>query len=167
MSYGTEAPVLDFEGSMSHASPATTARESRRSWMRLRGPSGGRARKTVGRLNPAPDLLRTSEREMSVEFEFDVEGDRYRVLRTYTETGRGAKTHLELHGRSAEDKEYRALSAATLRETSERIIQVTGLDYETFINSGVPAAGQKRRIYQEGAGQAQGGAGQYPQPGAL
>ena len=91
MSYGTEAPVLDSEGFHVVCLSGNNGQGKSALLDALTWALWGRARKTVGCLNPAPDLLRTSEREMSVEFEFDVEGDRYRVLRTYTETGRGGE----------------------------------------------------------------------------
>ncbi len=152
MSYGAQAPVLDFEAFHVACLSGNNGQGKSALLDAITWALWGRARKTTGRQNPSPDLLRTSEREMSVEFEFDAEGERYRVVRTYAESPKGSKTHLELHGRSASDDTYRPLSCATIAETGERITRVLGIDYDTFINSAFLLQGRSDEFTKKAPG---------------
>ena len=135
MSYGAEAPELDFEqfhvaclsGDNGQGKSALLDAMTWALW--------GKARKATSRLNPAQDLLRVGQSEMQVEFVFDIEGGRYRVLRSFHRTRTSAKPHLELHGKGALDGKYRPLTGARISETQQHITNVIGLDYDTFINS--------------------------------
>ena len=84
------------------------------------------------RADSADDLIHTGQTEMEVEFEFYLGEGRYRVLRKRSRTGRG-QTTLDLH--VAHEDGLRPLTGATVRETQERIVEIVGMGYDTFINS--------------------------------
>ena len=137
MSYGEAAPVLDFEqfhvaclsGRNGQGKSALLEAMTWALW--------GEARKSSGGHKPDDDLVRIGEREMQVEFVFDIEGERYRVVRSYRRSvsGKSTKPNLELHLLEQGNGEYRPLTAPSMRETQREIDHVVGLDYETFINS--------------------------------
>jgi exonuclease SbcC len=84
------------------------------------------------RADSADDLIHTGQTEMEVEFEFYLGEGRYRVLRKRSRTGRG-QTTLDLHVVHGDG--LRPLTGATVRETQERIVELVGMGYDTFINS--------------------------------
>lgn len=91
------------------------------------------------------DLVHQGQTSMWVEFIFDYEGNRYRVLRSreldgrsssslefqISEDGRGEQRALE--GSFA--KSWRNLTEATIKKTQEAIIRTLKLDYDLFVNS--------------------------------
>ncbi len=85
------------------------------------------------RVASADDLVRLHQNSMEVEFEFDLEGQRYRVTRK-RERGRVGQSDLQLQARS-EAGVWRALSGQGVRGTQERIAQLLRMDYDTFVNS--------------------------------
>jgi DNA repair protein SbcC/Rad50 len=84
------------------------------------------------RADSADDLIHTGETEMEVEFEFYLGEGRYHVLRKRSRAGRG-QTTLDLH--VAHGDGLRPLTGANVRETQERIVELIGMGYDTFINS--------------------------------
>ena len=79
------------------------------------------------------DVVRLGQDEAEVEFIFDLENERYRVLRK-----RSLKTRqsaLELQGFDQATQRYRPLSGASIRETEAKIVQLLHMNYDTFINS--------------------------------
>ena len=79
------------------------------------------------------DVVRLGQDEAEVEFVFDLESERYRVLRK-----RSLKTRqsaLELQGFDPAAQRYRPLSGASIRETEAKIVQLLHMNYDTFINS--------------------------------
>ncbi len=137
MSYGTAAPALDFE--QFHVACLSGRNGQGKSALldAITWSLWGEARKSSGTQKPDDDLLRLGEREMQVEFVFDIEGERYRVVRSYgrSVTGKTHRSQLELHLLESANGDYRPLTGASLRETQQHIERVVGLDYDTFINS--------------------------------
>ena len=137
MSYGEAAPVLDFE--LFHVACLSGRNGQGKSALldAMTWALWGEARKSSGSHKPDDDLVRIGEREMQVEFVFDIEGERYRIVRSYRRSvsGKSSKPNLELHLLERGQGEYRPLTAASMRETQEQIDHVVGLDYDTFINS--------------------------------
>lgn len=85
------------------------------------------------RSNTADDLVRLGQTSMLVDFEFQVDGQHYRVTRRRTK-GRNSQSDLQFQVREP-DGDWRALTGQGVRGTQERINQVLRMDYETFINS--------------------------------
>ena len=105
----------------------------------------GEARKSSGAQKPDEDLLRIGSRRMSVEFVFDIEGQRYRVFRSYARsaTGKTNKSLLELQLVVAEDEANSIpLTGASIRETQEKLNECLGLDYDAFVNSSMLLQGR-------------------------
>lgn len=105
----------------------------------------GEARKSSGAQKPDEELLRIGSRRMYVEFLFDIEGDRYRVLRTYSRsaTGKTSKSVLELQLiKNNEEENGIPLTKASMRETQEALNERLGLDYDAFVNSALLLQGR-------------------------
>lgn len=79
------------------------------------------------------DVVRLGHEDAEVEFIFDLEGARYRVLRKRSLKSR--QSSLELQGFDAEKVLYKPLSGASIRETEAKIVQLLHMNYDTFINS--------------------------------
>jgi exonuclease SbcC len=137
MSYGEAAPVLDFRpfrvaclsGSNGQGKSALLDAITWALWGEARKPSDSR--------KPDEHLLRIGARSMEVEFIFDLEGVRYRIIRRYSRSasGRTNRPELELQVLDPETHTYRPLTAPSVAETQARLNQVLGLDYQTFVNA--------------------------------
>ncbi len=139
MSYGTEAPKLDFRPIHTACLSGNNGQGKSALLDAITWALWGKARR-VSNQNPAKTLLRIGADEMKVEFEFNLDQDRYRVLRTYY--GTKAKSHLELHGRKQSDERYRPYSSTSIRNTQREIDRVIGLDYDTFTSSALLLQGK-------------------------
>ncbi len=153
MSYGEAPPVLEFN--QFHVACLSGANGQGKSALldAITWALWGRARKAAGHGGIAKDLLRIGQKEMHVEYVFDVEGSRYRVLRTFGKVSYGAATTLELHVRGADDSRFRPLSGSRINETQQTINGIVGLDYNTFINSAFLLQGRSDEFTSRPAGE--------------
>ncbi|MFQ5571792.1 MAG: AAA family ATPase [Rhodothermales bacterium] len=137
MSYGSAPPVLDFEQFQVACLSGKNGQGKSALLDAITWSLWGEARKSSGSHKPDDELLRIGEREMQVEFVFDIEGERYRVIRFYARSASGKtnRSQLELHLLESANGDYRPLTGASMRETQELIDTTVGLDYDTFINS--------------------------------
>ncbi|MEW6188854.1 MAG: SMC family ATPase [Actinomycetota bacterium] len=97
----------------------------------------GRARGVDRRGLGVDDLIHLHEDRMQVEFTFELENQRYRVIRSRARAGRGS-TRLEFHildAPTSSGRTWRSLTADTIHETQEKIDNILRMDYETFVNS--------------------------------
>lgn len=137
MSYGPEAPVLDFE--QFHVACLSGGNGQGKSALldAITWALWGEARKSSDSRKPDDELIRLGARRMKVELVFDVEGRRYRVARAYTRSasGKTSKPELELHVHDEAAGAFRPLTAGAVRDTQNRLNALLGLDYDTFINS--------------------------------
>lgn len=137
LSYGTDAPALDFEqfdvaclsGGNGEGKSALLDAMTWAIW--------GEARKSSGKRKPDDELIRIGSRHMEVTFTFDLEETRYRITRSFSrsETGKTTSSDLEFQLYDPDDAAYRPLTRGTQRDTQARIVDTLGLDYDTFINS--------------------------------
>ena len=143
LSYGEDVPTIDFSafrlacisGQNGHGKSALIDAITWALW--------GEARKGPGGRKPDPDLLRIGASEMRVEFEFDLEGTHYRVLRSFRKTGRGGTVNLELQGFDSERSSYVALSeSGSVTKTQERVESLLRMSYNTFITSSLVLQGR-------------------------
>jgi len=95
----------------------------------------GQARKMAGAMRADESLLRLSEYEMLVIFEFASNGYRYRVKREFVRSGNKGIATLDFGLLSEESEKTIALTGKTIRETQATIEKIIGLDFETFVNS--------------------------------
>lgn len=134
MSYGEDVSPLDFaefnlaclSGQNGHGKSALLDAITWALW--------GEARKARGRMSPDEDLVRIGAQDMDVEFEFEVEGNKYRVIRRYSRKLH-RRTSLELHIYSPEENLWKPLTGKSHQETQKRINSILHMDYETFIAS--------------------------------
>ena len=130
MSYGDHVPPLDFTpittacltGDNGHGKSALLDAVTWALWGQTRARS-------------VDEIVRLGQQECEVEFVFDLEGDRYRVLRKRSLRTRGGLSGLELHGFDPEAQTYRPLSGNSIRETENKIAQILHMNYDTFVNS--------------------------------
>ncbi len=86
------------------------------------------------RSNQADELIHLGQSDMSVDFEFALGPNRYRVLRSRERKARSGKSDLQLQIWQASG-DWRALTEPTLRDTEQAIVRLLRMEYETFINS--------------------------------
>jgi exonuclease SbcC len=86
------------------------------------------------RSNQADDLIHLGESDMKVDFEFGLESQRYRVIRSRERRGRTGKSDLQLQIWQ-DGGDWRAITEPTIRDTELAIIDLLRIDYGTFINS--------------------------------
>ena len=130
MSYGEHVPPLDFTpittacltGDNGHGKSALLDAITWALWGQTRARS-------------VDEIVRLGQRECEVEFVFDLEGDRYRVLRKRSLRTRGGLSGLELHGFDPAARTFRALSGNSIRETEDKIARLLHMNYDTFVNS--------------------------------
>ena len=129
--YGDGLPVLDLEdirlaclsGQNGHGKSALLDAITWALWGKARG-------------RTQDELIHFGETEMLVELEFTARGDRYRVARRHART-------MSSRRQGASDFQLQVLNGSalqpitgnTMRETQAKVDQLTGMDYDTFINS--------------------------------
>jgi len=136
LSYGEAAPALDFgafhiaclSGGNGQGKSALLDAITWAIW--------GEARKSSDARKPDEELLRVGSREMSVDLQLDLDGEIFRVVRSYSQSasGKTSKPGLEFQVREGEEQ-WRPLTAESIRATQVVIDERMGIDYETFINS--------------------------------
>ncbi len=137
MSYGEAAPVLDFQQFQVACLSGNNGQGKSALLDAITWALWGEARKTSDSRKPDEHLLRVGAHQMEVEFTFDLEGQRYRVLRRYTRSssGKTSRSELELQVYEPETGAYRPLTGSSVSETQRRLNQLLGIDYQTFINA--------------------------------
>ncbi|HLH80100.1 MAG TPA: SMC family ATPase [Chthonomonas sp.] len=76
------------------------------------------------------DLIRLGAQEMEILFEFELNGQRYKVTK---KRKRGGSSEWHLAG--WDGKDWISLSGTSQRETERRLTQLLSMEYETFLNS--------------------------------
>ena len=129
--YGETAPSLDLEGvhlaclcgRNGHGKSALLDAMSWALWGKARGRS-------------QDELIHYGRDEMMVDLEFQARDTRYRVTRRHS-SGTQRKRHgaSDLQLQVLSDSDASPITGNTIRETQLQIDQITGMDYETFVNS--------------------------------
>jgi len=128
MSYGDDVPPLDFArfttacvtGDNGHGKSTLMDAITWALWGETRAKN-------------IDDVVRLGQDDAEVEFVFDLEGERYRVLRK--RSLRTRQSALELQGFDQATQRYRPLSGNSIRDTEAKIVQLLHMNYDTFINS--------------------------------
>ena len=136
LSYGEDVPTLDFTtfqiacvtGKNGHGKSALFDAITWALW--------GEARKASSDRKPDEGLLRTGATDLRVEFVFDLDGQRFRVCRSFRKTARSGSSSLELQVFDPSNDRFRTLSeSGSIRKTQARIENLIRIGYDTFINS--------------------------------
>ena len=137
LSYGEDVPPLDFtefdiaclSGNNGHGKSAILDAITWALW--------GEARKASGDRSPSDGLLRLGATDMRVEFEFDLEGDRYRVIRKFQrrKSAAGNTTSLDFQVFDQASNGFKPLTESSSKQTQDRINATLRMNYDTFINS--------------------------------
>jgi exonuclease SbcC len=135
LSYGEDVPPLDFTQFHIACLSGNNGQGKSALLDALTWAVWGEGRKASQEKKADNSLLRIGKKDMQVEFVFDLEGDRYRIIRTFSLTKKGSRSGLEFQVFSEEDNEYISLTCPSLRKTQERITKTLRIDYKTFINS--------------------------------
>ncbi|MHB1005316.1 MAG: AAA family ATPase [Chloroflexota bacterium] len=83
------------------------------------------------------ELIHHGKTEMEVEFEFELNGTRYRVLRkrALKKAGDGVRGIGSLDLQTLGDGGYRGIAGNTMHETQRRLNELLRMEYDTFVNS--------------------------------
>ncbi|HEY3375128.1 MAG TPA: SMC family ATPase [Candidatus Aquicultor sp.] len=100
----------------------------------------GRARGVDKRGTGTDDLIHHKEAHMQVEFTFDLEGQRYRVIRSRSRKGKTGQSRLEFQ--VFDNGVPRSLTGETINATQDAINRALRMDYETFVNSAFVVQGR-------------------------
>lgn len=104
------------------------------------------------RSNSADDLIHQGQKQMRVVLTFEQSGARYRVLRQ-RKSGKRGSSILELQAWDRQDRVWRGISEATIRETQARIDKLLRMEYETFVNSAFLVQGRADEFTTKTPGQ--------------
>jgi len=99
------------------------------------------------------ELIHIGQSDMSVEFDFAVGEQRYRVIRKLSKTASGKTMRSELDLLIAGESGYKAISGDHIRDTEDRIKSILRMDYETFINSAFLVQGRANEFTMKPAGE--------------
>ena len=137
LSYGTDAPPLEFDDFDVACLSGRNGQGKSALLDAITWSVWGEARKSSGKRKPDDELIRIGTRHMEVTFTFDLEGERYRVTRSFSRssTGKTTSSDLEFQLYDPSAGAFQPLTGSTQRETQTRIEDTIGLDYDTFINS--------------------------------
>ena len=135
LSYGEDVPPLDFTQFHIACLSGNNGQGKSALLDALTWAVWGEGRKASQEKKADNSLLRIGQKDMQVEFVFDLEGDRYRIIRNYSIAGKSSRSGLEFQVFNQEDNEYISLTSPSIRKTQEKITKTLRIDYQTFINS--------------------------------
>lgn len=135
LSYGEDVPPLDFTQFHIACLSGNNGQGKSALLDALTWAVWGEGRKASQEKKADNSLLRIGQKDMQVEFVFDLEGDRYCIIRTFSLVKKGSRSSLEFQVFNQEDNEYISLTGPSIRKTQEKITKTLRIDYQTFINS--------------------------------
>ena len=149
LSYGSDLQMIDFSpyhliylsGKNGHGKSALLDAMTWALW--------GQARKTTNAVKPDQGLLRLGQTHMIVIFDFELNGQMYRVRREYEKTHNKAIAYLEFGMLNDVTDELIPLTDKTTRLTQAVIEKTIRLDYESFVNSAFLRQGHANEFSQK------------------
>ena len=146
LSYGPQLQTVDFghypliclSGKNGHGKSALLDAMTWAVW--------GQARKTSGVAKADAHLMHLGQTQMMVCFEFEFNGEMYRIKREYAKTYGKPLATVEFGIVDAGTNQYRSLTDKTIRATQEKIEDTIGLNYDAFINSAFLKQGQSNEF---------------------
>ncbi|MGB8366893.1 MAG: SMC family ATPase [Candidatus Babeliales bacterium] len=135
LSYGPDLQTVDFShhhliclsGKNGHGKSALLDAITWALW--------GQARKVTGNAKPAQGLLHLGQTQMLVLFDFEFNGQQYRIRREYMQTYGKPLALLEFGIFDSKTEGLIPLTDKTIRATQQKIDQTLRLDFDTFVNS--------------------------------
>jgi exonuclease SbcC len=135
LSYGENVPPLDFTQFHIACLSGNNGQGKSALLDALTWVVWGEGRKSSQEKKADNSLLRIGQKDMQVEFVFDLEGDRYRIIRNYSIVQKSSRSSLEFQIYNPKEDKYISLTGPSIRKTQERITKTLRIDYRTFINS--------------------------------
>lgn len=141
LSYGSEPQTIDFlsynliclSGKNGHGKSALLDAITWALW--------GQARKTTGTSKADEGLVHLGQKHMLVTFDFEINGENYRVRREFVKTQSNPFSALDF-GIIKEDESFTTLTDKTIKATQAKLEKTIGISYESFINSAFLRQGQ-------------------------
>ena len=135
LSYGSDFQTINFEpyhliylsGRNGHGKSALLDAMTWAVW--------GIARKVTTAVRADQGLLRLGQLQMAVIFDFELNGQLYRVKREYLKTHNKPLAQLEFGLLNPKTDAFVPLTDKTIRATQAKIEQTIKLDYESFVNT--------------------------------
>ncbi len=135
LSYGADFQTIDFRpyrlmylsGRNGHGKSALLDAMTWAVW--------GVARKTTNAVRADQGLLRLGQLQMAVVFDFEVNGQLYRVKREFLKTQNKPLAQLEFGLLNPETGAYVPLTDKTIRATQAKLEETIKLDFDSFVNS--------------------------------
>ena len=136
LSYGEDVPTLDFTGFQLACVTGRNGHGKSALFDAITWALWGEARKASSDRKPDEGLLRIGASDLRVDFTFDLDGQRFRVHRSFRKTAKSGTSSLELQIFDPSTDRYRALSeSSSIRKTQARINTLVRVSYDTFVNS--------------------------------
>jgi exonuclease SbcC len=88
------------------------------------------------RASHSDDLIKLGESELSAELIFDIDLQRYKIIRSSKKIGKkkvSAQANVELQ--ILAEKGYKSITGKSSTETNKRILEIVKMNYDTFVNS--------------------------------
>jgi len=141
LSYGSEPIIVDFlsynliclSGKNGHGKSALLDAMTWALW--------GQARKTNGTSKADEGLVHLGQKHMLVVFDFEINGENYRVRREFVKTKSTPFSALDFGIVKADDS-FTTLTDKTIKATQKKLEKTIGVSYESFINSAFLRQGQ-------------------------
>lgn len=92
------------------------------------------------------ELVHQGQKDMMVELIFVARGQRYRVSRLYSKNLLGSRGRTELDLAILSEGTPTSIMGATIRDTERQIVELLGMDYDTFINTSYLRQGDADRF---------------------
>lgn len=151
LSYGSQLQTIDFghyqliclSGKNGHGKSALLDAITWAIW--------GQARKTAATVKPDQNLLRLGQTHMMVIFDFECNGQQYRVKREFTQTASKAHAALEFGVVNPTNNSVVPLTDKTIKATQEKIEQTLKLDFDSFVNSAFLRQGNANEFSKKSA----------------
>ncbi|GAB4115274.1 MAG: SMC family ATPase [Candidatus Caldatribacteriota bacterium] len=135
LSYGENVPPLDFNQFHVACLSGNNGQGKSALLDALTWVIWGEGRKPSQEKKADQSLLRIGQKHMQVELVFDLEGDRFRIIRNFSLAGKSSRSGLEFQVFNPQENKYISLTGPSIKKTQEKIIQTLRIDYSTFINS--------------------------------
>ncbi|MDD5635147.1 MAG: SMC family ATPase [Atribacterota bacterium] len=135
LSYGENVPPLDFTQFNIACLSGKNGQGKSALLDALTWAIWGEGRKASQDRKADSGLLKIGENQMWVDLTIDLEGDRYRIIRKFSNFHNKHHSELELQVFDGKKSSFVSLSSPSIRETQNRIGRLLRMDYNTFINS--------------------------------